>query len=498
MSNPTVKKAIELVKEQRYFDSIQGLMSWDLWAGLSKEGQPYRGEVSGYFTRQALSLLTSSDTAKLVDELKQLDDSAFADIYEKAAVNALIDRYTKAVMIPPELQIKLRNFTGEAQRAWQDSIKMDSFENYKPWLKGLFDLKLQIAEAINPNANPFDVLCDTVDKGIDTAEVGRMFGELKKGIGEILNEIKDEHAAIDDSKIRIPCDVKRIRDMAYDVNALTGYNYDCGRDSETVHGMCTSIGPKDTRIAISYRGDPWAGMFTMLHEGGHGRYGHNSHPRAIECGVWGGVRGAMHEGQARFYENMVGRSFEFIKYAYPTILKHFPEIKDVPVEDFYKMVNKVTPGLVRMGSDELTYSLHPIIRFEIEKDFFDGKIKTDDFEEVWNAKYQECFGMTPKNVKEGVLQDIHWASGHVGYFQSYTLGNLYCGQLLNSMLKVHPDLYAKMEKGNFDPVNSYLYEHIHQYGSNAYTPKELIVNATGEQLNEKYFLEYLRRKYLGK
>lgn len=498
MSNQAVKRAVELVREQRYYDSIQGLMGWDLWAGLSKEGQPYRKEVSGYFTKQALSVLKSSDTARLVNELKELPESAFSDIYEKAAANALIERYTRAVQIPDELQIELRNFTGEAQRAWQDSIKMNSFENYKPWLKDLFELKKRVANAIDPNANPFDVLCDTVDKGIDTKEVGRIFSALKVGIGDILNEIKDEHAKIDDSKIAVKCDAKRIRDMAVEVNALTGFNYDCGKDSETVHGMCTGVGPRDSRIAISYRGDPWGGAFTMLHEGGHGRYGYNSCKRAIECGVWGGVSGAMHEGQARFYENIIGRSYEFIKLAYPVMVKHFPEIKDVSVEEFYKAVNKVSPSLVRLGADELTYSLHPIIRFEIEQDYFNGKIRTDDFMEAWNAKYEECFGLTPKNVKEGVLQDIHWASGHIGYFQSYTLGNIYGGQLLNTMLKKTPDLYAQIEKGNFAPVNDFLYENIHQYGSAAYTPKELIMNATGEPLTEKYFLEYLRRKYVGK
>ena len=498
MSNPKVKRAIEIVKEQRYYDSIQGLMSWDIWEGLSKEGQPYRSEVSGYFTQHALNLLKSKETEKLVGELKELDDSAFADIYERAAVKNLIERYTKATQIPDELQVEMRKFTAEAQRIWQDCLKINSFEAYKPTLKGLFDLKMKVANAINPHANPFDVLCDSVDKGIDTAEVGRIFAELKVGIKDILDQIKDEHAAIDESKVRFQCETKRIRDMAYDVNTLTGFNYDCGKDSETVHGMCTGVGPRDSRIAISYRGDPWGGMFTMLHEGGHGRYNYGSHPRAIECGVWGGVGGAMHEGQARFYENMVGRSYEFIKYAYPTMVKHFPEIKDITPEEFYKIVNKVTPSLNRIGADELTYSLHPIIRFEIEKEFFNGNIKTDDFMELWDAKYEECFGLRPKNVKEGVLQDIHWASGHVGYFQSYTLGNVYGGQLLHKMLEKTPDLYQQMEKGNFAPVNDFLYEHIHQYGNSAYTPKELIVNATGEELTEKYFLEYLRNKYLKK
>ena len=495
MANAAVSKAIAILKEQKYYDSVQALMGWDLWAGLSKEGQPYRNEVSSFFTLQSLGVLKSKETQEVVDKLRCLSDSDFSDIYEKAACNALIDRYDRAVQVPPELQLELRKHTAEAQKAWQESWRLDSFDYYKPYLKKLFDLKLKTANAINPNANPFDVLCDTVDKGIDTAEVGRIFGALKTGIGNILNTIRPEHETIDPSIIQIDCTKQQMRDVAAEINALTGYDYDKGRDSETVHGMCTGVGPKDSRIAISYR-DLWSTIFTMLHEGGHGRYNHSSCDRAVECGVWGGVGGATHEGQARFYENIIGRSREFITLIYPIVAKHFPQLEKITPEQLYKSVNKVSPSLVRLGADELTYSLHPIIRFEIEQDFFNGKITTDDFQEVWNAKYKECFGLTPTTVKNGVLQDIHWASGHVGYFQSYTLGNLYGGQLLNTMMLQNPNFYGEIAAGNFSFVNQWLYKYVHQFGSYAYTPKELLINATGKPLSEVFFLDYLSDKYI--
>ncbi len=498
MSNSIIKQAISLVKEQRYYDSVQGLMGWDLWAGLSENGQPYRNEVSAFFTKQAHEKLTSKETEKLINSIKELDDSAYADAYEKAAANALVDRYKKATQIPVELQTKLKSHTSIAQKAWQESWKLDSFDYYKPYMKELFEIKKEIANAIDPNKNPFDVLCEQVDKGISTKRVSEIFANLKVGIVDILKQIEDEHKEIDDSVMNIKADVKRIRDMAYEVNALTDYDYKNGKDSETVHGMCTGVGPKDSRIAISYQGNPWKGMFTMLHEGGHGRYNHNSCEKAIECGVWGGVSGATHEAQARFYENIVGRSLPFIEHVHPVLVKHFPEIKDLSPEQFYKAILKAKPALIRIYADELTYSLHPIIRYEIEQDYFNGKITIDQFMEAWNSKYEECFGLTPTTMRNGVLQDIHWSSGHIGYFQSYTLGNLYGGQLLDTMLKQNPNFYTEIGKGDFNFLNKFMYDNVHQFGNSLYTPDELIKNATGESLNEKYYLNYLRNKYLPK
>ncbi len=496
MAVKTMERAIEILREQRYYDSIQGLMGWDLWEGLSKKGQPYRSEVSGYFTRQALEQLKAPETAKIVAELKEMKPEDFGDVYERGAAHELISRYQNAVQVPEDLQVELRNYTGRAQMAWRDALDHNSFEEYKPWIAGLFELKRRVADAIDPNKPAFDVLCDTVDEGIDTAEVGRLFASLKTGIVDILDTIRDQHAAIDTSVLDVEYTHQQIRDTAFEINLLTGFDDACAHDSQVLHGMCTGVGPRDSRIAISYKGT-WGGIFTMMHEGGHGRYNYGSCDRAVECGLWGGLSGAMHEGQARFYENIIGKSPEFWELAYPVVLKHFPQLKQVPMEKFYMALMQVKPSVHRITADELTYSLHPILRFEMEKDWFDGKTKTDDFQEIWNAKYQETFGLTPKDAREGVLQDIHWASGHVGYFQSYTLGNLYGGQMLHAMGKQVPDFDGCVRKGDFAPINQWLYDNVHQYGR-AFTPKELLLKATGEELTEKYFLDYLRQKYLVK
>ncbi len=492
----TMARAIEILKEQRYYDSIQGLMGWDLWEGLSEKGQPYRQEVSGYFTRQALDQLKSPETKKVVDALREMGPGDFADVYEQGVAHALIDRYQNAVQVPEELQVELRNYTGRAQMAWRDALDHNSFEEYQPWIEGLFQLKRRVAEAIDPNRPTFDVLCDTTDEGIDTAQVGAIFANLKTGIMEILDAIREQHQAIDTSVLDVEYTHQQIRDTAYETNLLTDFDGACAHDSHVLHGMCTGVGPRDSRIAISYKGT-WGGIFTMLHEGGHGRYNYSSSQRAIDCGLWGGLRGSMHEGQARFYENIIGKSPEFWQIAYPVVLRHFPQLKQVPLEKFYMALMKVTPSVHRITADELTYSLHPILRFEMEKDWFDGKTKTKDFQEIWNAKYQEAFGLMPKDAREGVLQDIHWASGHVGYFQSYTLGNLYGGMLLEAMEQDIPQWEQQMAKGEFSAINGWLHEHVHQYGM-AIPPQQLLRQVTGKDLTEEPFLHYLRRRYLTK
>lgn len=491
-----VGNAIKILCEQRYYDSIQGLMGWDLWEGLTANGAPYRGNVSGFFTKQQLDQLKSAETVKLIDELREMNDADFADIYERGAVRELISRYKRAVQIPADLQAELRNYTGEAQRAWKSSCDENSFESYKPWIRGLFDLKMKVARAIDSDRAPFDVLCDSADEGTDTREVGRMFSVLKTGIHEMIPQVLERQGEIDMSVLEVSQTHSQIRDAAYAINLLTDFDGANAHDSLVLHGMTSGIGPNDSRIGISYAG-LWGGIFTMLHEGGHARYGTSACQKANEYGLWGGIGGSIQESQARFYENIIGKSEQFWQLAYPTLQSYFPELSRVSCDKFYRALMRVSPSGHRITADELTYSLHPIIRFEMEKDWFDGKTKTDDFEEIWNEKYRECFGIVPKDARSGVLQDIHWASGHVGYFQSYTLGNLYGGQFLHEMMKTIPDFYDRIARGDFEKINAWLYENIHQYGR-AFTPKELLQNATGEALNEQYFLDYLRSRYLGK
>ncbi len=237
MASKTMEKAKEILRQQRYYDSVQGLMGWDLWEGLSAKGQPYRSEVSGFFTRQALDQLKAPETAKIVAELEEMGDGDFEDLYQRGMAKELCRRYAMATRAPADLQVELRNYTGKAQLAWRDALEANSFEQYKPWIAGLFELKKRMAEAIDPNKPAFDVLCDTVDQGIDTAEAARLFAGLKAGVVEILNQIRDRHAAIDVSVLDTEYTHQQRRDMAFEINMLTGFDDKCAHDSQVLHGM---------------------------------------------------------------------------------------------------------------------------------------------------------------------------------------------------------------------------------------------------------------------
>ena len=235
--------------------------------------------------------------------------------------------------------------------------------------------------------------------------------------------------------------------------------------------------------------------FSALHECGHGVYEYSGNEKVVEYSLFGGISGTMHESQSRFYENLVGKSYEFWQCFYPYLQGEVNELQNIDLNTFYSALNKVKPSLKRMDADELTYSLHPIIRYEMEKEYFSGNLKIDDFYEVWNEEYKEYLGLEPQNAREGILQDVHWASGHIGYFQSYALGNIYGGQFRHKLLEDVPNVYKEISLGNFDLLNKWMYENIHQYG-NLYTPNDLIFKATGEEINSKYYIDYLYKKYL--
>ena len=490
----SIKKAKDILKIQRYYGSIMALMEWDLWQGLPAEGRSYRQEVSGYFIKQGLNVIASDETRRLAEYFKEFGDKKFENEYDIAVARNLIKSFDRAVKIPVELQVEMNDFTSEAQMVWREALNKSDFNLYKPYLKKLFELKVKVAQSIDKTKNPFDVLVEDVDEGLSVDKVDKLFSELKTGVIEILGKIKDEHEHIDNSILNFNVDKQTVKRIGSKIVEKAFFDANKASYSEVIHPVCIGVGPSDIRITTNYD-ELMPGIFSFLHECGHGVYEYSSNEKVVDCGIWGGISGAMHESQSRFYENIIGKSYEFWQFFYPMLQSEVDELKNIDLDAFYKAINKVKPTLKRLDADELTYNLHPIIRFEMEKDYFRGNLKTDDFYEVWNAKYKEYLGMEPKNAREGVLQDVHWASGYIGYFQSYTLGNVYGGQFLNKMLQDVPDLYKQIAAGNFEPLNRWNYENIHQYG-NLYAPNDLMIKVTGEEIQSKYFLEYLKNKFL--
>lgn len=274
-----------------------------------------------------------------------------------------------------------------------------------------------------------------------------------------------------------------------------GYDFEAGRLDESVHPFATGLNPGDVRITTNYlQDDVTSAIFSSLHEGGHALYEQNIDESLAGTLLAEGTSMGIHESQSRLWENMIGRSLPFWTRYYQDLQQHFPQLSGVKLEDFYRAINRVESSLIRIEADELTYNLHIIIRYEIEKMLFNEGLEVKDLPETWNSKYKEYLGIMPTNDGEGVLQDVHWSGGDFGYFASYSLGNMYAAQIMHTLRKEMPELDSLIAAGNLTPIKDWLTDKIYRYGKSR-TPSELILAVTGEELNPDYLADYLEAKY---
>ncbi|MBQ3102837.1 MAG: carboxypeptidase M32, partial [Oscillospiraceae bacterium] len=486
-------EAKELMATLRYLGSAQGVLYCDFWSSLPVKGRPYMQKVNDLLATKENELITSKEMQRLAEYFRELDESAVENDYDRGLMRSVIRTYDHATKVPLDLQLEMSAFSSEASIFWQEAMKNADFKSFKPYLARAFEYGRRQAEAIDPNRNPFDVLVGEADRGLCVEEAEKLFTELRTGIVDILGKVGAQQAAIDTSFLNVDCDKPTKMALARKAVQIMGFDEEIGTFGERIHPVCSGIGPRDCRPTSNYD-IVWEGITGLMHECGHGMYDTGANETAIEYSLWGGIGGGMHESQSRFCENLIGKSPEFWEYFYPSVQQAIPSLQKVPLEVFYPAITKATPSLKRMEADELTYNLHTIIRFEMEKEYYYGKTKTDDFEEIWNDKYEKYLGIRPQNAREGVLQDGHWASICIGYFQTYTLGNLYCGQFRHKMLQDRPDAFTHLKNGDASHITGWLRENVHQYGC-TYDPQEMLIKATGEPLNAQYFINYLREKY---
>lgn len=493
MYNENVDKLKKYLKTQRYYGSLGSLISWDLGQSMPVEGRPYSYDLNSFLISEKLEKQSSKETKYLYDYFKSIDLSEIKDIYQRRAIHKFVKNYEKLTIIPEKFQIEYANGLQKNELAWEEAYKNNNYKTFEPHLKNTFDLCTRYAQYIDDSKNPLEVLCEDWDENSDVEEISKLFTELKEAIIPMVRKVKDSGLGYDLPILKDHYDEKIVADTCLDIIKKVMYDENRLAWGVKLHPVTTGIGPRDARITTNFRNFIDC-FFSYMHEGGHGRYNAISNDKAVEYSLWGGQGGSIHESQSRFYENIIGHSEPFLKFAFPIIQEHIKEFRNVDFDTFYRGVNSVKATCKRLESDELTYSLHPIIRFEIEKDYFDGKLAFSDLRDAWNSKYEEYLGVSPKTDSEGILQDLHWGSGFIGYFQSYTLGNIYDGQFLNAFLLEHPNDFKEWEKGNFDNVNKWLYENIHQYGQ-VYDQRELIKNTTGESLKSDYFIDYLESKF---
>ena len=488
-----LEKARNIMKQQRYYESLDNVIYCDREFQLPKGGWDYMDEMQGFFQKQCEQQLLSKETKEILEYFKAHGTDELENDYQKGCIRSLQKKYERATKIPAELLTERDQFCARAQAAWKEAHEKADFSIFAPWLEKQFALQKRIAAAWNPDQSAYDSLLQQWDEGISTAFVTEKIEAVKGELIALCKKVIEKYKDVDRSRLDEPVDReinKRLADKAVD---LIGFDRNRGTIQEVLHPVCVCLGPRDSRPTTNYN-TPWMAVISLTHECGHGIYNYSSNEEAVSYGLWGVIEGMMHESQSRFYENMICRTKAFWKNLYPTVQKEIPKFADVPFDDFAAMLFKPGFTKMRIRADELTYNLHIIIRFEMERDYFEGKLAIEDFPKVWKEKYQQYLGVTPENDREGILQDVHWASGHVGYFQSYFLGDLYAAQVRHKLMQEIPDLYERIENGDVKCVHTWMIEHIYQYGQ-TYTPEELLLKVTGEALNPRYYIEYLKEKY---
>jgi carboxypeptidase Taq len=492
--NATIQQFKNIDKNISHLSSIAGLLAWDQKVMAPPKGRSLFSKAFGYLQTEIFKQSVSPELGDLLDSLSKKEVEL--DITTKAQVRERKKFFNKAKSIPTEVYAEYAVLTSDANVAWEKARENNDFDSYLPYLEKMVMFKRKFADYYGYEKHPYDALLDEYEPGLTVELLDPLFKDLREKSIHLLNLIKKSTTKTPIDVITKSYDIAKQKEFNQYLLPLLGFENAAGRLDETVHPFAQRVNTSDVRITTRYlENNLLSALFCTIHEAGHGIYEQRVDKKYEGTVLCSGASYGIHESQSRFLENTVGRSLEFWKYFYPTLQQYFPEqLRNITVEQFYQVINTVNPSYIRVEADELTYNLHIMIRYEIEKALIEGKIEARDLPTVWNEKMEEYLGITPPDDKLGVLQDVHWSFGAFGYFPSYSLGNLYAAQILNTLKNDIPHYRLLIEEGKIGEIVNWLSEKIHQYGK-LYTPKELIVKVTGEELNANYLIEYLQEKY---
>ncbi|WP_246145571.1 carboxypeptidase M32 [Bacillus rubiinfantis] len=491
-----LKRFTTLDEKITHFNSIIGLIDWDQKVMAPKKGRYVFAKAAGSLRTEVFKLSVSEEMGELLALLTKEEYQQELNQVTRAKVREYKTFYDKSKRIPAELFQEYSVLTGQANDAWEEARATNDFERFLPYLEKIVTYTRKFAEIYGYEDHPYDALLDEYEPGLTVKVLDPLFAKLRKASVDLLKRIQQDGKPTRSEIFEKTYPINKQQEFNRYILPLIGFDIDAGRLDETIHPFAQAVTIGDVRLTTRYlENNVRSALFGTIHEAGHGIYEQQINPDFEESVLQSGASFGIHESQSRFLENMIGRSKEFWSYFYPALQETFPEqLENVALTDFYRAVNTVEPSMIRVEADELTYNLHIMLRYEIEKGLIAGEIEAKDLPEIWNKKMQDYLGVMPATDSEGVLQDVHWSFGGIGYFPSYALGNLYAAQILRTIQKALPDFAALIEKGEFKQIQGWLKEHIHQYGK-LYTPNELIVKVTGEELNADYLVEYLEKKY---
>jgi carboxypeptidase Taq len=471
---------------------IGQLLFWDQQTKMPIAAAGSRAEHTATIGRLSHQLFVSDEIGRLLDELRGYEESLPEDSDEASLIRVARHDWDKARQVPPDLTAEMRRSASHALRAWAEARPKSDFEALKPHLERNLGLRRRYVECFEPGDEPYDILLDDYERGMKTAEVRTVFARLKEGLIELLHAVEPG----DTSPLDRPFPQEGQERFAMHVLDRFGYDPVSWRLDETAHPFMSSPGYKDIRLTTHYSESGLHSVFAAMHEFGHGIYEYGVDAALARTPIGTGASMGLHESQSRMWENLVGRSRPFWSRFYPELQQTFPGVlDDVDEESFFRAVNAVKPSLIRVDADEITYSLHIILRFELEQELLAGTLPLDDLPEAWNARMKEYIGIDVPNDADGVLQDMHWASGHLGYFPTYALGNVISVQIWNAALEAIPDIPQQVGEGEFAPLRVWLTENLYRHGRK-FTPVEMLERITGSRIDPEPYLAYLRDKHL--
>jgi carboxypeptidase Taq len=479
-------------REIGQLEAVESLLDWDLETQMPPNGIHNRADQLSLLARLIHDRRTDDDLAALLSML----NGAAGDPALATNIREMKRIYDRAVKVPSELVGRISRVSAVAKAAWVKARDADDFSAFAPHLTELIELKRETADLIGHDGDRYDALLDEYEPGMTTVRVAEVFESLRGPLSDFVRQLADAPNQPDTSILHRHFPVEAQKRFSRRLASAIGFDFESGRLDVSAHPFCSGVTPSDVRMTTRYQEDFFsAATFGTLHEAGHGLYEQGLSQEHAFTPMGEAVSLGVHESQSRMWENFVGRGRPFWEYFYAECQETFPEgFGDVPLDRFHAAVNAVHPTLIRVEADEVTYGLHIILRFELERRLIDGSLAVKDIPDAWNAKMEELLNVTPDCNRNGCLQDIHWSMGAIGYFPTYALGNLYAAQIFDVARRQIPDLEDRFRKGDFRTLLDWLRENVHRHGRR-YRAAELIQVITGEPISTKPFMDYLHGKF---
>lgn len=485
-----------LLREVADLEEAANLVEWDLETYMPAGGVAGRSGVLGTLRRRAHEAFTGDQVLRLLDRAESEVAGAEYDDDAASLVRVTRREHDRERRVPPQLVAEMAEQSGLAAGAWREARQRADFAAFAPHLAINVEQSRRLADAIGYAERPFDALLYH-EPGMTVSQLEGVFNRLKSAVVPFLKQISDRSGRVDAGCLHGDFPEDRQLSLSERMAAELGFDFAAGRQDRSAHPFTSWLNPGDVRITTRVARDylPMC-IFASLHEAGHGIY-IQGHDHALDrTPLWRGASPGFHESQSRLYENLVGRSRPYWQHWFGELRKAFPEqLRSVDAEQWYRAVNQVRPSLIRVEADEVTYNLHILLRFELENDLLEGRLRVEEVPAAWNAKMEDYLGVEPSNAAEGPLQDIHWTFiGSLGSFPAYTLGNLISAQLMERVRVDLPDLDAQIEAGEQAPLLGWLREHVHRHGSK-FTPAELLMRVTGRELDAQPWIDHIHRKF---